>query len=95
MKAEAITHDWDWWAYQFRVVHRQGIDRLADGLTVEATAPDGMIEAVSIDSARGFALGVQWHPEYRASENPDSVKLFEAFGNAAREFSARQRSHAA
>ena len=20
-----VTHDWDWWAYQFRVVHRQGI----------------------------------------------------------------------
>ncbi|MFQ6102214.1 MAG: SAM-dependent methyltransferase [Anaerolineae bacterium] len=21
-----VTHDWDWWAYQFRVVHRQGIE---------------------------------------------------------------------
>ncbi|MEA3342403.1 MAG: hypothetical protein U9R15_20750, partial [Chloroflexota bacterium] len=20
-----VIHDWDWWAYQFRVVHRQGI----------------------------------------------------------------------
>ncbi|MCK4317114.1 MAG: class I SAM-dependent methyltransferase, partial [Anaerolineae bacterium] len=20
-----VTHDWDWWAYQFRVVHRQGV----------------------------------------------------------------------
>ena len=67
-------------------VHRQGIARLADGLTIEATAPDGVIEAVSIDDAANFALGVQWHPEYKAAENPDSVKLFEAYGNAVRAF---------
>lgn len=65
-------------------VHRQAIDRLADGLTVEAVAPDETIEAVSIDAATSFALSVQWHPEYKAAENPDSVKLFEAFGDAAR-----------
>ncbi len=65
-------------------VHRQAIDRLADGLTVEATAPDGTIEAVSIAAATNFALSVQWHPEYRAADNPDSVKLFQAFGDAAR-----------
>ncbi|MDY7078073.1 MAG: class I SAM-dependent methyltransferase [Chloroflexota bacterium] len=23
-----VTHDWDWWAYQFRVVHRQGIKNI-------------------------------------------------------------------
>jgi putative glutamine amidotransferase len=69
-------------------VHRQGIDRLADGLTVEATAPDGVIEAVTIDDASGFALGVQWHPEYKAAQNADSVKLFEAFGQAARDYVA-------
>ncbi len=65
-------------------VHRQAIDRLAPGLTVEAKAPDGTIEAVSIDGARNFALSVQWHPEYKAAENADSVKLFQAFGDAAR-----------
>ena len=69
-------------------VHRQGIARLADGLTIEATAPDGVIEAVSIDDAKNFALGVQWHPEYKAAENPDSVKLFEAYGDAVRAFAA-------
>ncbi len=76
-------------------VHRQGIDRLAGGLTVEADAPDGVIEAVSIDNAKGFALGVQWHPEYKASENSDSVKLFEAFAQAARDFAAKQTRRAA
>jgi putative glutamine amidotransferase len=65
-------------------VHRQAIARLADGLAVEALAPDGIIEAVSVKGAAEFALGVQWHPEYKASANADSVKLFEAFGDAAR-----------
>lgn len=74
-------------------VHRQAIGTLAPGLTVEATAPDGIIEAVSVTGAKGFAFGTQWHPEYRASENADSVKLFEAFGDAARAFSqARARA---
>jgi putative glutamine amidotransferase len=67
-------------------IHRQGIKRLAPGLIAEATAPDGIIEAVSVRDARGFAFGTQWHPEYRAQDNPDSVKLFEAFGHAVRTF---------
>ena len=44
-------------------LHNQGIDRLAPGLAVEGTAPDGTIEAVRVVSAPGFAFGVQWHPE--------------------------------
>lgn len=69
-------------------IHRQGIKRLAPGLTAEAAAPDGVIEAVSVKGARSFALGTQWHPEYKAARNPDSVKLFEAFGDAVREHAA-------
>jgi putative glutamine amidotransferase len=65
-------------------IHRQGIKRLAPGLAVEATAPDGVIEAVSVRDARTFAFGAQWHPEYKALDNPDSVKLFSAFGDAVR-----------
>jgi len=71
---------------QVNSLHRQAIDRLADGLAVEARAPDGVIEAVSVKGAKGFALGVQWHPEYKAAANPDSVKLFEAFAAAARAY---------
>jgi len=67
-------------------VHRQALGRLARRLTVEAEAPDGIIEAVSVTGAQGFALGVQWHPEYKAAGNPDSVRLFEAFGAAVREY---------
>ncbi len=69
-------------------VHWQGIDRLAPGLTVEATAPDGLVEAVHVTDAAGFTLGVQWHPEWRAGENPDSQVLFNAFGDACRAFAA-------
>ena len=65
-------------------LHGQGIDRLADRLTVEAMAEDGTIEAVSVRGARGFALGVQWHPEWQVLERPTSRQLFAAFGAAAR-----------
>jgi putative glutamine amidotransferase len=64
-------------------VHRQAIDRLADDLTVEAVAEDGVIEAVSVTSHKGFAYGVQWHPEYGIADNPTSQTLFRAFGEAA------------
>jgi len=75
---------------QVNSLHRQGIAELAPGLTAEGHAPDGTIEALSVDNAVGFALGVQWHPEYRAAENPFSQRLFQAFGAAARDY-ARQR----
>lgn len=65
-------------------LHRQGIARLADRLAVEARAPDGVIEAVSVRGVAGFALGTQWHPEWKAAANPDSVKIFSAFGDAVR-----------
>ena len=65
-------------------LHRQAIDRLASGLAVEARAEDGTIEAVGVKSARAFALGVQWHPEYDAATNPDSAGLFRAFAEAVR-----------
>lgn len=67
-------------------LHRQAIENLAPGLRVEARAEDGTIEAVSVKDARGFALGVQWHPEYKAVHNPVSAKIFSAFGDAARRF---------
>jgi putative glutamine amidotransferase len=73
-------------------IHRQGIKRLAKGLAVEATAPDGIIEAVSVRDAKGFAIGTQWHPEFKAPNNPDSVKLFTAFGDAVRTYARTRRA---
>lgn len=68
-------------------VHRQGIDRLGDGLAVEARAPDGLVEAVSVPGA-SFALGVQWHPEYLVRTDSPSRALFEAFAGAVRRHAA-------
>ena len=65
-------------------LHSQGIDRLGDGLLVEGRAPDGVIEAVRVGAARGFALAVQWHPEWQVLTNDFSTALFAAFGAAAR-----------
>ena len=50
-------------------LHGQGIKKLAKGVTVEAVADDGLIEAFSVDEADSFGLAVQWHPEWRATEN--------------------------
>jgi putative glutamine amidotransferase len=62
-------------------LHSQGIARPAPQLRVEALAPDGQIEAVSLPEAR-FVVGVQWHPEYKVLENPVSSALFSAFARA-------------
>lgn len=61
-------------------LHNQGIDRLAPGLCVEATAPDGTIEAVRLPGARALTVGVQWHPEYDFAGDAVSRNIFAAFG---------------
>src|SRR6516162_526595 len=63
-------------------LHGQAIDMLAPGLVVEARAPDGTIEAVRVERAAGFALGVQWHPEWNYADDSASLALFRAFGEA-------------
>ncbi len=74
---------------QVNSLHGQGIAQLGDGLTVEATAPDGLIEAYRHEGA-GFLLAVQWHPEWRMSENAFYRGIFRAFGDACRQ-RAQQR----
>jgi putative glutamine amidotransferase len=71
-------------AIRVNSLHRQAVGRLAEGLVVEATAPDGTIEAVRVAGARGFAIGVQWHPEYWVESDEPSSKIFAAFGRAVR-----------
>ena len=76
---------------QVNSLHRQAIGRLAARLAIEATAPDGTIEAVRVVDATGFAVGVQWHPEYWVESDKPSAKLFAAFARAIR---ARMAAHA-
>lgn len=77
---------------QVNSLHAQGIDRLGAALEPEAHAPDGLVEAVRVRDAAGFALGVQWHPEWRTLENPLSKALFSAFGEACRHYATAKRS---
>ncbi len=65
-------------------LHAQGVDRLAPRARLEAVAEDGQVEAFSVPDAPAFVLALQWHPEYRALENPVSMKLFDAFAAACR-----------
>ena len=77
--------------FEVNSVHGQGVNRLAAGLRVEAVAPDGLVEAFSVDAASGFNLCVQWHPEWQAANNPVSMRLFRAFGVACAAFRDRHR----
>jgi putative glutamine amidotransferase len=67
-------------------LHGQGIKAPGQRIIIEGHAPDSTPEALRIDAARGFALGVQWHPEYRAGVDPVSRPLFAAFGAAVAEW---------
>ena len=63
-------------------------DRLADGLKVEAIAKHGLVEAFVIENSPAFALGFQWHPEWRVREDETSMAIFKAFGDACRKHHA-------
>ena len=76
--------------FQVNSIHSQGIDRLAPGLRAEAVAPDGLIEAISVADSPTFALGVQWHPEWQVLDNPNYLKIFQAFGAACRQRAAQR-----
>lgn len=76
---------------QVNSLHGQGLRTLGRGLVVEATARDGLVEAVRLDDPGPFLLAVQWHPEWRVGENPFYLGIFQAFAAACRE-RAKQRS---
>lgn len=71
-------------------VHGQGIDQLAPGLRIEALAPDGLIEAVSLPSAAAFTCAVQWHPEWFAQTTPFCRELLAEFGAACRQYALQK-----
>ena len=73
----------------------QAINRVAPGLMVEGVSDDGIVEAVSMPGARGFVLGVQWHPEALYLEDKLSHDLFATFGEAAQAHGRGEKRHAA
>jgi putative glutamine amidotransferase len=77
--------------FEVNSVHTQAVNRPAPALRVEARAPDGLIEAFSFPDRPGFNLCVQWHPEWLAADNPVSLKLAQAFGDACRAHRRQRR----
>ncbi|KEJ89384.1 gamma-glutamyl-gamma-aminobutyrate hydrolase family protein [Sulfitobacter donghicola] len=75
-------------------LHGQGIKEAGPRIVIDGYADDGTPEAIYVEGAAGFTLAVQWHPEYEAAKDPVSRPLFEAFGNAAREWAAGIRPEA-
>lgn len=73
-------------------LHGQGINVLGEGLQALAHAEDGVIEAIHAPDLPQFTLGVQWHPEWQAAQNPHSIRLFQAFGEACRLSAARRHA---
>lgn len=66
-------------------LHHQAVKQLGHGITVEARAEDGVIEAIRKTDA-GFIVGVQWHPEFHDDRFPDLLPadpLLRAFLDAA------------
>src|SRR4029079_16494173 len=60
--------------------HHQAAADAPDGIVVNATAADGVIEGIEAPKYR-FCIGVQWHPEFLISEG--DARLFKAFLSAA------------
>jgi putative glutamine amidotransferase len=63
--------------------HHQAVERIAPGVAVSATAPDGLVEALEMSGGAGL-LAVQWHPE-NLHGDAVSERIFAAFLVAARE----------
>jgi len=63
--------------------HHQALDRIADGLRVVATAPDGVVEAVELEG-EVWGLAAQWelHEEWRSDGR--FLRVFEDFVDVAR-----------
>jgi putative glutamine amidotransferase len=67
---------------QVNSLHGQGILKPGSRVVIEGVAEDETIEAIRIDGAPGFALGVQWHAEYEPQRIAVNRTLFAAFGAA-------------
>ena len=75
-------------------MHHQGILEIGHGLSVAAFGEDGLVEAVEAPNL-SFLIGVQWHPEFFASEGSSMAPLLKRLVQEAdgiRERSRRCRS---
>jgi len=84
----------DWFAprqaIQVNSIHMQGIDKLGQGLQVEALAADGLVEAFSLPDYP-FLLAVQWHPEWLPDQYADNRRIIQGFVDACGALAARNK----
>lgn len=62
--------------------HHQAVKRVAPGVTVVATAPDGIVEALEMGD-HPWLIAVQWHPEVSAESDPTQQRIFDDLVRAA------------
>jgi putative glutamine amidotransferase len=73
-------------------LHGQGVDRLGEGLVVEAVSPDGVIEGLRYHDDTQFIVGVQWHAEWQPETHVLASALYNTFGAAARARAAKREA---
>jgi len=64
--------------------HHQAVDRLGEGLIINAKSDDGIVEGIEFSEKTGksFLLGIQWHPErFKDYSQPTSEKILKRFLN--------------
>ena len=66
--------------------HRQVVRSVPEGWRVTAWSDDGLAEAV--EASAGFAVGLQFHPEWLGAEHPGFAQVFCDFVAAARTYRA-------
>jgi putative glutamine amidotransferase len=63
-------------------IHHQAVKDVGDGLTIEATSDDGLVEALRATSTTGYVASVQWHPEFMFMIDAGPVEGDEWLDNA-------------
>src|SRR5207248_733849 len=69
--------------------HHQAVDRVSGRLAPVAWSDDGLVEGVEAADAGSWVVGVQWHPEMTAADDPAQQRLFDAFATELRSRTAR------
>jgi putative glutamine amidotransferase len=89
--ASLLPGDGDAAVEQVNSSHHQAVKMVGDKLQVVATClGDEVIEAVELDSADHFVLGVQWHPERTYAWSAFSRAIFAGFVRAAEGWEPRR-----
>jgi putative glutamine amidotransferase len=68
--------------------HHQGLEGAPDALQEVAWAEDGVLESI-VSRDHTWVVGVQWHPEAMATSDDAQKRLFDAFVEATKGYSAR------